>query len=101
MTPQDIYDWLQNHVQAGARLRLDSRTVTPGDVLFACPGISGDGRSHADAAIAAGAAAPVVLAPRLEQLARDSVDVPVLEVGGLVSLLGAVAYLRYGRPSEQ
>lgn len=101
MTPQDIYDWLQNHVQAGARLRLDSRTVTPGDVFFACPGISGDGRSHVDAAIAAGAAALVVQAPAPAQLASDSVHVPVLEVAGLVSLLGEVAHLWYGRPSEQ
>ncbi|MFT0851950.1 bifunctional UDP-N-acetylmuramoyl-L-alanyl-D-glutamate--2,6-diaminopimelate ligase MurE/UDP-N-acetylmuramoyl-tripeptide--D-alanyl-D-alanine ligase MurF [Achromobacter sp. F4_2707] len=100
MKAQDIIKWLQSHVQKQAQLRLDSRRITPGDVFFACPGFAGDGRQHVEAAIAAGAAALVVQAPAPDGLKQNSDAVPVLEVEGLVSLMGETAHLWYGCPSD-
>lgn len=100
MRAQDIAAWLQGHVQAQVPLRLDSRRVAAGDVFFACPGLAGDGRQYVDAALAAGAAALVVQAPAPDHLKTDGVVVPVLEVAGLVDLLGETADLWYGRPSH-
>jgi len=101
MRAQDIVDWLQSHVQSGAQLRLDSRQVAPGDVFFACPGLAGDGRDHIGDALAAGAAAVVAQAPAPAGPEAGEGTVPVLEVPGLVALLGETAHLWYGRPSDQ
>lgn len=100
MTAYEIVEWLRGRVQSHAQLRLDSRRVQPGDVFFACPGFAGDGRHYVEAALAAGAAALVVQAPVPESVAGGTAGMPVLEVSGLVSCLGEVAHLWYGKPSE-
>ena len=68
--------------------------------FFACPGFAGDGRDYIEDAIAAGAAAIVVQSPMPSQYADAGLAVPVLEVSGLVPLLGETAHIWYGRPSE-
>ena len=98
MRAQDIVEWLHGHVESKAHLRLDSRQVVPGDVFFACPGLAGDGRNYIVQAVAAGAAAVVVQAPL--PTAGLPGSVPVLEVSGLVKLLGEVAHHWYDKPSE-
>lgn len=93
----DIMAWLDERVDRKADLCLDSRQLRPGDVFFACPGIASDGRAYMAAAVAAGAAAIV------RQAGGDHPSpaaVPVLEVEGLGALLGEVAHLWYGRPSD-
>ena len=99
MRPQEIVDWLRSHVQPEAQLRLDSRRVAPGDVFFACPGLAGDGREHIGAALEAGAAAVVVQAPVPPDMA-GKINVPILEVPGLVACLGETAHIWYDEPSR-
>ena len=101
MRAQDIVEWLQGQVGKSAQLRLDSRRVTPGDVFFACPGLAGDGRQYLQEAVAAGAVALVVQTPLPPHFKREAATVPVLEVAGLVPLLGETAHLWYDRPSQQ
>lgn len=93
----DIMTWLDERVERRADLCLDSRQIRPGDVFFACPGRVADGRDYMPAAVAAGAAA-IVLAAGGDQLQPD--DVPVLVVPELPALLGEIAHLWYGRPSD-
>ena len=100
MRAEDIVDWLKSHVEPGAKLRLDSRQVQPGDVFFACPGLAGDGRDHIGAALDAGAAAVVVQAPLPEYLAPAKGRAHMLEVPGLTGLLGQTAHVWYGEPSH-
>lgn len=97
MNVLDIVTWLDENVAQGADLCLDSRQITDGDVFFACPGIATDGRDYINQALAAGAKAIVCEAnnAKLEELA-----IPVLLVPDLTSLLGEVAHLWYGRPSD-
>lgn len=97
MIMSDIMAWLDERVERKADLCLDSRQLRSGDVFFACPGIASDGRAYMDAAIAAGVAAIVRQAGGDHPSPRN---VPVLEVENLASLLGEVAHLWYGRPSD-
>ncbi|MFT0534220.1 bifunctional UDP-N-acetylmuramoyl-L-alanyl-D-glutamate--2,6-diaminopimelate ligase MurE/UDP-N-acetylmuramoyl-tripeptide--D-alanyl-D-alanine ligase MurF [Castellaniella hirudinis] len=97
MNAIDILAWLDEHVNRQAHLCLDSRQIQPGDVFFACPGVAGDGRAYVRQAVDAGAAALVCAAggppPEVS-------GVPLLRVDGLNTLLGEVAHLWYGRPSD-
>ncbi|HUH40911.1 MAG TPA: Mur ligase domain-containing protein, partial [Castellaniella sp.] len=93
----DILSWLDERVDRTADLCLDSRQVRPGDVFFACPGISTDGRQYIDQAIAAGAAAVLVQAGAA---GASQGSVPLLVVDGLNALLGEIAHHWYGRPSD-
>ncbi len=93
----DIMTWLDERVDRQADLCLDSRQIRPGDVFFACPGIATDGRAYLHDAVAAGAAA-IVCAAGGEHAVVDAV--PVLQVGALPTLLGEIAHLWYGRPSD-
>jgi len=93
----DIMAWLDERVDRRADLCLDSRQLQPGDVFFACPGIAADGRAYMDAAVAAGAAAIIREAGGGH---ASPAAVPVLEVEGLAVLLGDLAHLWYGRPSD-
>ena len=93
----DIMAWLDERVDRKADLCLDSRQLRPGDVFFACPGIASDGRAYMETAVAAGVAAIV------RQTGGDHPSpaaVPVLEVENLAALLGEIAHLWYGRPSD-
>lgn len=93
----DILSWLDERVDRKADLCLDSRQIQPGDVFFACPGITTDGRQYVAQAVDAGAAAVVAQAggPAL-----PTVSVPVLQVEELSGLLGEIAHHWYGRPSD-
>jgi len=97
MNAIDILTWLDERVERHADLCLDSRQIQAGDVFFACPGIAADGRAYMDEAVAAGAAAIVCAAGGS---ARAPSAVPVLVVEGLGGLLGEIAHLWYGRPSD-
>ncbi|HET8596635.1 MAG TPA: bifunctional UDP-N-acetylmuramoyl-L-alanyl-D-glutamate--2,6-diaminopimelate ligase MurE/UDP-N-acetylmuramoyl-tripeptide--D-alanyl-D-alanine ligase MurF [Castellaniella sp.] len=97
MNTIDILTWLDERVERRADLCLDSRQIQAGDVFFACPGIAADGRAYMDEAVAAGAAA-IVCAAGGNASAPSAV--PVLVVEGLGELLGEIAHLWYGRPSD-
>ncbi|HZX26852.1 MAG TPA: Mur ligase domain-containing protein, partial [Telluria sp.] len=58
MTHQQVSEWIRQQAPQG-ELASDSRRVGPGDVFFAYPGETADGRNFIAAAIAAGAAAVV------------------------------------------
>ena len=97
MNTIDILTWLDERVERQADLCLDSRQIRPGDVFFACPGIAADGRAYMDQAAAAGAAAIVCAAGGPQ---TPPGKIPVLAVDGLNALLGEIAHLWYGRPSD-
>ncbi len=99
MTVQQIISWLEQHVLPGAHLCLDSRQVTRGDVFFACPGRSTDGRRYIEQAVAQGAAA-IVMQPGSEPFALPAPSIPLIKVEGLSALLGAIAHHWYGEPSQ-
>ncbi len=98
MTCHDLITRLKSVVSHDAHLCLDSRQVTPGDVFFACPGQSTDGRQYIAQAVQAGAAA-VVLATAGDS-AEENIGVPVIVLPGLTDKLGDIAHEWYGRPSE-
>ena len=52
----EVTAWLKALVHDGAHLRLDSRSVKPGDVFVAVPGLKADGRAFIRVAAARGAA---------------------------------------------
>ena len=95
-TLDEVMHWLQRHgVQT---LQLDSRAVGAGDAFLAWPGARHDGRAHARAALAAGAAAVLVEATGAEAFGLD--DARIAAVSGLKALAGEVAARFAGRPSE-
>lgn len=109
MNHLDIVAWLKAHVAGRAHLCMDSRHVAAGDVFFAVPGRTTDGRRYLHQAVQQGAAALVVEAgPGAD---RDSAElnqaypipdgVPLLHVSGLSRLLGEVAHEWYERPSQK
>ncbi len=55
--PAPVVQWLRSHAPAHAHLRLDSRTVEPGDVFVAVAGRRTNGAAYVGAALARGAAA--------------------------------------------
>lgn len=99
MTAREIIAWLNRHVSRTAHLCLDTRQLRAGDVFFACPGLASDGRRHIGAAIGKGAAAIVAQAPA-GWSSEAAGNVPVLDVEDLRALLGPVAHLWYGEPSQ-
>ncbi|QAA94085.1 bifunctional UDP-N-acetylmuramoyl-L-alanyl-D-glutamate--2,6-diaminopimelate ligase MurE/UDP-N-acetylmuramoyl-tripeptide--D-alanyl-D-alanine ligase MurF [Pollutimonas thiosulfatoxidans] len=97
MSAADIVAWLSRHVADSAHLCMDTRQLQAGDVFFACPGLSSDGRSYMEQAVALGAAAIVAEADAGRNFSE--MKVPVLQVPALASLLGAVGHLWYKAPS--
>ncbi|NYT79661.1 bifunctional UDP-N-acetylmuramoyl-L-alanyl-D-glutamate--2,6-diaminopimelate ligase MurE/UDP-N-acetylmuramoyl-tripeptide--D-alanyl-D-alanine ligase MurF [Alcaligenaceae bacterium] len=97
MNAHDIIRWLEQHVARQADLCLDTRQLRAGDVFFACPGKSTDGRAFIEKAVAQGASAIVVQSDDAAPILTTSV--PWLSVPGLHDLLGAVGDQWYGRPS--
>lgn len=97
MNTIDILSWLDERVNRQADLCLDSRQIQPGDVFFACPGIATDGRAYMEAAVVAGASAIVCESGGSQAVPGQ---VPVLQVERLTALLGDIAHLWYGRPSD-
>lgn len=84
--------------QLGA-LATDSRSIAPGEVFLAWPGVHEDGRAHIAEAVARGAAA--VLWERKGFEWNAGWKVPNLWVEGLRDLAGPLAHQVYGRPSEK
>ena len=109
MNAHDIVAWLGRHVSGKAQLCLDTRQLRAGDVFFACPGASSDGRHYMEQAARQGAAAIVVQADAdgsaaasaaaAPAAAASALRQPVLQVADLRGKLGAVADLWYGEPS--
>ena len=97
-SPQAVLSWLRSQARAEADLCLDTRALRAGDVFFACPGYSGDGRRYLAQAAERGAAAIVLEAQ--DWLDQDAPAVPLLAVPGLRAMLGEVADAWYGRPSQ-
>ncbi|WP_426195714.1 UDP-N-acetylmuramoyl-L-alanyl-D-glutamate--2,6-diaminopimelate ligase [Massilia sp. DWR3-1-1] len=97
MTPIDISDWIVQSAPRG-QLASDSRRVREGDVFFAYPGDSGDGRAFIGAAIAQGAAA-VLYDPRGFDWNEDWA-VPRLAVEHLKAQAGLIAHARHGQPDR-
>jgi len=95
-----VIEWLRANAPASADLRLDSRELEAGDIFVACPGRSGDGRQHVDAALARGAAAVLAEAQGAQAMTPPRPGVPVLAVSDLRAVLGAVADAWYGHPSR-
>ena len=54
----EVTAWLKALVHDGAHLRLDSRSVKPGDVFVAVPGLKADGRAFIRVAGARGGRHP-------------------------------------------
>ncbi len=92
-----VTSWLLARVQSGASLSLDSRAVREGDVFFAVPGTSSDGRNFIGNALEAGAAAVLAQSDTLGELQEQD---RVLQVPDLVSMVGQIASSFYGEPSK-
>lgn len=97
-SPADAAQWLRDRVRG--ELRTDSRRVQAGDGFIAWPGAATDGRRYLHDALGQGAAACLMEAegsepwqdlPGADRLAR---------MPGLKRLLGPVASLYYGEPSQ-
>ena len=97
-SPADAAQWLRDRVRG--ELRTDSRRVQAGDGFIAWPGAATDGRRYLHEALGQGAAACLMEAegsepwqdlPGADRLAR---------MPGLKRLLGPVASLYYGEPSQ-
>lgn len=100
-------------------LQLDSRRVQPGDVFVAVPGRHSDGRQYIDQALHAGA--QVVLShvskAQPESAKSDAADIAdaadhqtwvdftqvntVFHIHNLQTILGELAHIWYGQPSDQ
>jgi len=99
LSVQDMLNWLQQ-VSAGAQPALvaDSRHVKPGDIFFAYPGDTADGRRFIPDAIERGASAIVYEAGGFEWDDKDAL--PHLAVPGLKQAAGFVANGYYGQPDS-
>ncbi|MDY4163133.1 MAG: UDP-N-acetylmuramoyl-L-alanyl-D-glutamate--2,6-diaminopimelate ligase [Sutterella sp.] len=95
---QEIAAWLTSIVHEGAHLRLDSRTVKPGDVFVAVPGARSDGRRFIRVAAARGAAGVLLEAQPLGS-APECYPVASLAVERLSERLGKIATAFYGNPT--
>jgi UDP-N-acetylmuramoyl-L-alanyl-D-glutamate--2,6-diaminopimelate ligase len=95
MSQHDICLWIRQAAPAG-QLASDSRRVQPGDVFFAYPGESADGRAFIAAAIGQGAAA-VVYDDR-NFVWNDAWAVPQLAVTDLKQHAGPIAHACYNLP---
>jgi UDP-N-acetylmuramoyl-L-alanyl-D-glutamate--2,6-diaminopimelate ligase len=96
-TLDEVMPWLQARGVRG--LQLDSRKVRPADAFLAWPGAHHDGRTHAAAALAQGAAAVLVEAEGAQAFAFD--DPRMAAVPGLKALAGPIADRFEGGPSQQ
>lgn len=79
-------------------LALDSRSVRPGDLFCAVPGVAGHGLEHREQAEARGA---VAIAYEPVEAAVADGEVPVFAVANLKAQLGLVAARFYGDPSSR
>lgn len=99
-TSRSAVEWLKAIAHEGARLRLDSRDVKPGDVFVAVPGAKADGRAFIRVAAARGASG--VLYESRGDSPTDAEHYPLAShaVPDLRSHLGPIATAFYGDPSR-
>lgn len=93
----EILNWLKEHVEPDADLRLDSRDIQKGDVFVACKGYKGDGYAYVNDAINNGASA--ILLEGNE--GSETLALPHLVVPNLRQKLGLIADAWYGSPSSK
>ena len=79
-------------------LAIDSRTVQPGDLFIAYPGVAADGRRFIADAVTRGAAAVLY---EQDGVAPPAIDVPCVGMPGLRHRLGEIAGRFYGSPSRE
>lgn len=82
------------------KLRTDSREVESGDVFFALPGCTVDGRDYIDHALEKGAGAILFEQQGTTRASQPDGNVPVLGVRGLQDVLGKVTARYFGFPSQ-
>lgn len=105
-TTAEILAWLKSLAHDGARLRLDSRRVEPGDIFVAVPGARVDGRTYIRVAMARGAAG-VLLEERPEEnsgslpAAPERHPIASLATENLTARLGEIAAGFYGDPTAR
>lgn len=90
-------EWLRSLAHAGARLRLDSREVKPGDIFCAVPGEHADGRAFIRVAEARGAAGVIYEAESTQR--PEHYPLATRPVERLRERLGDIASRFYGDPS--
>ena len=88
--------WLAS--RSVVRLRTDHRQVRPGDAFLAWPGYAHDARRFVGAALQSGAAACLVDDHHLAPFGFD--DARIAAVAHLKELVGPIAHLFLGKPSE-
>ncbi len=93
----EIVDWLRQ-VAPGAQLSSDSRAIKAGDVFFAFPIGSGDGRRHVQQAVSNGAAAVVYESNGFNW--DETVAIPHKGIAQLQQQLGPIASAYYGQPDQ-
>lgn len=104
LAAQKIVSWLHGVVPAGtaagttANLTADSRRVQAGDIFFAYPGDSADGRRYIADAIERGAAGVVYEEAGFSWDDKD--NLPHLGVTGLKQLAGFAANAYYQKPDQ-
>ena len=105
-TSEEAAQWLGARMRG--RLRLDSRTVQPGDGFVAWPGRVTDGRHHVQAALDAGATCCLVEAQGADVYADAEADADarapldaerVAQLPDLKAATGAIADVCFGQPS--
>jgi murE/murF fusion protein len=89
--------WLGARV--AGRLRTDHRQVRPGDAFLAWPGYSNDARRFVGAALQSGASACLVDDHHLASFGFD--DARIAAVTHLKDMVGPIAHLFLGRPSDK
>jgi UDP-N-acetylmuramoyl-L-alanyl-D-glutamate--2,6-diaminopimelate ligase len=95
LNPLDVSAWIARHAPGGA-LASDSRRIRAGDVFFAYPGDSADGRAFIERAIAAGAAAVVYEERGFAW--NPAWTLPHVAVPDLKRNAGPIAHACYGMP---
>ena len=95
MTTAQSVDWMRQNAPQ-AELSADSRNITAGDLFFAYPGDSTDGRLFIGDAVARGAAAIVYDSAQFTP--DGSVTIPTLAIADLKHCAGAIANAWYQRP---
>lgn len=98
VSDQEVLTWLKATADVGARLRIDSRQIEPGDIFVALKGARVDGLAFAQVAAAHGAKGILTQGdaqgPAIGPLPRFGVD-------DLPERLGKIASLYYGEPSDR
>src|SRR5450830_1107056 len=98
LSTQKILTWLHRVASASANLTADSRRVQAGDVFFAYPGDSADGRRYIADAIERGAVAVVYEEAGFTWDEKE--DLPHFGITGLKQLAGFAANAYYKQPDK-